>query len=71
MSLIDWFLEMAIKLGEIKSGAWPLKLFTGVIYEFLLQASVFPWQAGSLRKNVRLGRKGLPRINTLAYYENP
>ncbi len=37
-----------------------IKLFLSVIYEFLYQARVF----------VRLGWKGLPGTNTLAYYEH-
>jgi hypothetical protein len=28
------------------------------------------WEAQALREDIRLGRKGMPRKNTFAYYEN-
>ncbi len=43
------------------AGANVIKLFLSVIYRFSYKATVF----------VTLDWKGLPRTNTLAYYENP
>jgi hypothetical protein len=40
----------------------PIILFTAVIYDL--------WLAPDIPTNIRLGWKGLPGTNTLAYYEN-
>ncbi len=52
-----------------RSGAFIIKLFTAVVYEF----SGAPLEGRLLASptNIRLGWKSLPETNSLAYYEYP